>query len=123
MNGNITWGSIRNKSLKSLLICEYVLETQREFEFSTQKTKDFKYFINKGILLGYINSNDIILNDNGTKIDEIVGINIKNQSYEEQHEYKSYNNSDINVNPSYHYFYNYWRQFLINWHKLIKNNG
>lgn len=116
-----TWGSVRNKNLKSLLICEYILELQKNLNLSIQDTKDLKDFINLGILLNYINSKDIILNWEGNKINKIQGINVEEKIYENR-SFCSCQLVDVVSNVSYQYFYNYWYQFLTNWNRTFKNN-
>src|SRR5579872_5847626 len=119
MKKSITWGSVRNKNLKALLLSEYVLQVQHELGLSIQEAKQLKDFINKGILLKYINSKDIILNDDGTKIDEIQGINIEEKIYEN----KSYSNSIDNIEDKYYqYFCDHWYQFIVNLNRSFRNN-
>ncbi len=112
----ITWGSVRNKNLKTIMISSFVLELQKKFNLSFIETKQIKDFIDKGIMLKYIDSKDIFLNSTGKKIKSINGVDVLSKIY--QNKAKSFGEDPPTI-KTYQYLYNYWRLYLTTLNKIV----
>ena len=71
------WTSIKKKSIKDMLIIEYLLSNKREYNLTDKQIKELKTIIDMGLIFKTIDSKDILYKDG--IIENIRGIGFNNK--------------------------------------------
>lgn len=75
----INWSSIRKKTLKDLVLKNYIIKVKYDFEFDENTTNNLKRDLIIGLNFKNVNDKNIIMKDN--KILKIVGLNLALNAY------------------------------------------
>ena len=69
-----SWKDIRKETVKEQYLNDYVDRVCDEHDLDEESRKTLLSLLHFGLSLGYIKSDDIVLNDNGTRIDNIASV-------------------------------------------------
>ena len=82
------WSSIRKKTLKDLILKNYIIEVKYKFKFDEIITNNLKRDLMIGLNFKNVNDKNIIIKDN--KICSITGLNLSINSYSWDYDVFSY---------------------------------
>jgi hypothetical protein len=74
-----SWSSIRKKSLKDLILKNYIIEVKQKYNFDATTTNRLKKDLMVGLNFKNINDKNIIISNN--KISKILGLSLSTNSY------------------------------------------
>lgn len=67
-----SWGDIKKKKVKALLISSYIEDTARAYHMTQKQKEYFKIVLNVGFSLGYLNKDDIVFEEG--QVQNITGL-------------------------------------------------
>lgn len=83
------WSSIRKKTLKDLILKNYIIEVKYKYKFDETTTNNLKRDLMIGLNFKNVNDKNIIIKDN--KISTILGLNLSLNSYSWDYDIFAYN--------------------------------
>jgi len=83
------WSSIRKKTLKDLILKNFIIEVKNEYKFDEVTTNNLKRDLMIGLNFKNVNDKNIVIRDN--KIINIIGLNLNINSYDWDYDIFSYN--------------------------------
>lgn len=83
------WSSIRKKTIKDLILKNYIIEVKYKYNFDEITTNNLKRDLMIGLNYKNVNDKNIIIQDN--KIHSIVGLNLSKNNYTWDYDIFTYN--------------------------------